>query len=310
MRNLLLVGLMFLTASGCNAVFVRETERFSLSIEGKPDATEPVSGNFGYKQRVAIVIPGRKKPDKPGEKTTALPELKEAIANDSSLDKAAKEAATRALGEAVSVISYYDMVKTPDSTKWLSDPVEVRTAFITGDAASALSAAKTQRVAKAISGASLSGSGGANLAAMKLAYDELSKGQSDRAKALRAALDGLASLAPKQWPVTEYDFDGTTNLTSVKKKGDAMEAKTFADLLQYANKLESSQNQLVLALKSTSQIKLDGSEPLSPSQIAELRTTLDQTKAELKRVTDGIVASGMLRGLLEYYRDYLMGGVS
>jgi hypothetical protein len=61
------------------------------------------------------------------------------------LSAEANAAADRALGEALSMISFYDFTKVK-GTSWLSDAVEIRTAFVTGDAAIALNAEQSQKV--------------------------------------------------------------------------------------------------------------------------------------------------------------------
>ena len=53
-----LFAAVLFTLSGCNAVYLYETDKVSLTLEGKPaDASEPVTGSLGIKQRVVLIVP-------------------------------------------------------------------------------------------------------------------------------------------------------------------------------------------------------------------------------------------------------------
>ena len=59
-RAWLLAAVLALAGSGCtNALYFYETGKISLTVEGRPDSTQPVQGNLGYKQRTAVVAPGK-----------------------------------------------------------------------------------------------------------------------------------------------------------------------------------------------------------------------------------------------------------
>jgi hypothetical protein len=102
-------GLVMLVTSGCtNALYVYQTEKFALSLEGRPDSTQPVQGSVGGKERVAIVAPAKA--------TTGGAQA----------------------GEAVSLLSYFEFKTTEPKAKEFFGGVRVRTALITGEAASTL----------------------------------------------------------------------------------------------------------------------------------------------------------------------------
>lgn len=62
-RAWLLAAGLALAGSGCtNALYFYETGKISLTVEGRPDSTEPVQGNLGYKQRTAVIAPGKVDP--------------------------------------------------------------------------------------------------------------------------------------------------------------------------------------------------------------------------------------------------------
>jgi hypothetical protein len=47
-----------LLASGCtNALYFYETTKLSMTIEGRPDSTQPVTGSIAAKARTAVVVP-------------------------------------------------------------------------------------------------------------------------------------------------------------------------------------------------------------------------------------------------------------
>lgn len=49
-------GIILLILSSCsNALYFYETDKISLTLEARPDSTQPVQGNFGLKQRLALV---------------------------------------------------------------------------------------------------------------------------------------------------------------------------------------------------------------------------------------------------------------
>lgn len=95
-----------LLLTGCaNSIYFYETEKISLTVEARPDSSQPVQGNLGIKQRVAMIVP--KKSDDVGKD-----------------------------GEALSAISSFDFRIKDVSGEF--NPILVRTAFVTGEAASKL----------------------------------------------------------------------------------------------------------------------------------------------------------------------------
>lgn len=87
------------TVQGCsNALLFYETGKISLTLEARPDDSQPVQGNLGYKQRTIVVTPRRE--------------------DD---------------GDAPAMISSFRFGKEPGFT----GAIEIQTAMVTGDAASA-----------------------------------------------------------------------------------------------------------------------------------------------------------------------------
>lgn len=56
-RNAYSVFIILFMLQGCNAIYFYETQKYSLTVEGRPDVTSPASFNLGIKHRVAAVIP-------------------------------------------------------------------------------------------------------------------------------------------------------------------------------------------------------------------------------------------------------------
>jgi hypothetical protein len=104
---------------GCsNALMFYETGKLSLTIEGKPDSSQPVQANLGFKQRTAVVAPPMRKGD--------------TMANASSM------------------ISSFRVHK---QSGW--GPLTMRTALVTGTAARELDRDTAVGVAEALSGVPL-----------------------------------------------------------------------------------------------------------------------------------------------------------
>lgn len=102
-----------LLLNGCvNSMYFYETEKISLTVDARPDPSQPVQGNLGIKQRVALIVP------KKGIGDGAIPKK----INDDTDD-----------GEALASISSFNFrIMKKD---WALNPILVQMAFITGDAA-------------------------------------------------------------------------------------------------------------------------------------------------------------------------------
>lgn len=149
MRRSAILLLLGATAAlgGCNALYFYESAKISLSVEARPDASQPVQGNFGGKQRAAVVSP--------------------------PLD---------ADGESASMISSFRFEREPENDSAFG-PIEIHTALVTGAAALAVNTrAKARRVALAVAGAPIPS---AAEQASEI-VDDMSEAQRARARALLA----------------------------------------------------------------------------------------------------------------------------
>lgn len=105
-RTLFLFLSLLLT--GCaNSIYFYETEKISLTVEARPDSTQPVQGNLGIKQRVVMIVPKK--------------------SNEDGKD-----------GEALSTVSSFDFRIKDDENFFRFNPILIRTAFVTGEAADKL----------------------------------------------------------------------------------------------------------------------------------------------------------------------------
>lgn len=143
--------------SACsNALYFYGTEKISLTIEARPDPSQPVQGNLGIKQRTALVVPP-KRPENSGNQGN----------------------------EALSSIASFRFVKEPGGVFDLG-PVTIRSALVTGEAATALSPEAQQNAARALSGVDIQ------------SYGELAEKAIQRARS-NNLLDELSRLVQKPW---------------------------------------------------------------------------------------------------------------
>ena len=66
-RIVLALAIVGLTACS-NAIYYYQSDRVSLTLETRPDPTQPVQGNLGIKQRIAVITPGLESVSIGGEK--------------------------------------------------------------------------------------------------------------------------------------------------------------------------------------------------------------------------------------------------
>src|SRR5262245_45778434 len=108
-----LSGALLICCSCSNTLYFYETEKISLTVEGRPDSTQPVQGTLGIKQRAVLIVP-----PKTG-------------------------------GEALSAISSFQFTKSPGEV-FNFGPVTIRAALVTGEAATNLDSFQRKKVARAV----------------------------------------------------------------------------------------------------------------------------------------------------------------
>lgn len=126
LRMYVISCLSFLLIGCVSPMYFYETEKISLTVEARPDSSQPVQGSLGIKQRLALIAPKKN-------------------LNDSNKGND---------GEAISAITSFSFKIMPKPGN-LFDPLVIQTAFVTGEAAK-LEEPLVQKVAEAITVGNLS----------------------------------------------------------------------------------------------------------------------------------------------------------
>jgi hypothetical protein len=119
-----------LMLTGCNAIYFAETDKASLTIEARPDASSPIAASVGVKQRVVAVVPPRK------TATMTPSESPDGSGGSEAMDRAPA-------GDAVSLLSYFNFEKGDDGRS-IGEPVTIELALLTGTAATKIRRAGTE----------------------------------------------------------------------------------------------------------------------------------------------------------------------
>lgn len=204
MIRIMFLAIVFLTITGCGAVYFYETEKVSLTLEGRPDPTAPVAGNLGLKQRVVLIAPATHTDDAtPATTGTA------ATTSTTSLSK-------RPAGDALSVInSFRFQIHAKEQGQWFPR-MTIDGALITGQPARELSPGETSSAIGALSGVDVAPIVGHQIGVHRLMFDAVKTAQSkaspgtpDRQKLddLMSRLNALEAIVPDKYNV--LIFSGT-----------------------------------------------------------------------------------------------------
>ncbi len=279
-------------SAGCsNMIYYYQTDKFSLGVEGRPDSTAPISGNFGFKQRIVTVVPSK---------------------DDKALFEGQPEE------DAVSMVSYFDFKLKDADWTWL-DPLTVNTALITGQAAAELSDDQAKGAFRALSTANLDVSR-ETWTAFGLIYDN--RGSMPHTEELRELLDDLneasAAILATAVPYPSYRRNEAVApaLPLVTERQFAIPAPEadvsdfdrllvlHGDLLQSVENLEAwrtkdaSSNGYRLKHDGTTS---DGDDALTRDLKLELAAQRDQL-TDIERDAD---VGSAIRGVIRKYTDFL-----
>lgn len=108
-KSYMTLGLVLMLSGCINTMYFYETEKISLTVEARPDSSQPVQGSLGFKQRVALIVPKK--------------------SNKQSIDGSNNQTID---GEALSAMSSFNF-KIKDEPGF--NPILIQTAFVTGAAA-------------------------------------------------------------------------------------------------------------------------------------------------------------------------------
>lgn len=301
-----IVLVIFLT--GCtNAVYFYETEKISLTVEARPDSSQPVQGNLGIKERVVLLAPKRA----PERITNTAKDP--AKINDNTCDVDKNKDKKNDIHDSVSAISSFNFNIIDEDG---FNPVLVQTAFITGDAAACLKPSEATMAAKAITVGNIHSPGAADISVMRNILDKL-QSDADEDKKHLTLLSSLAeTVVPKKYPVRIFNIKRIDKSVTVEcqngaptadcQKGSELTTNSTIDIgtaLTYWGKLNMSAAKLDFVLNNSDQYKYNNV-PLTNDMVnIGLHSELEKTKQESKRVSYELTSSPIYIDALQFYID-------
>jgi hypothetical protein len=268
LKNCLLRFVLVGCLAGCsNALYFYETEKISLTLEARPDSSQPVQGNLGVKQRVVLIAP------KKNENEDAL--------------------------SAISSFSF-KIIPKPDT---IFNPVLIQTAFITGEAASSLKELEAQLAAQAIALDQANLSVGTNITLMRNIVNSLDKNSKQDQKHIDL-LNGLGrSVVPEKYPVPIFGLDGSGNLDIASGKNSDVTYTDINSALSYWGELDGSSQKIISALNKPGQYKFQEI-PVSNEMIKNgLQKEYSETKKESDRISSDLGKSPIYLDAVQYFID-------
>lgn len=275
---------------GCNSIYLYETEKYSLTIEGRPDASSPVSFNLGVKQRVASVIPSKGKDN-------------DIQCNGRKSPVNIESGKSTNAGEAYSLISYFDLNKK-DKPGWFNDPITVETALMTGKIA-ACADSNTPALMNAMVSKGALQNPGAHYSTMRHILNSLDKNDMEDKKYLDS-LDSLSrTVIPAKYPVNVFNIVDETILVDKQKDSPINNNATvdISDALTYWGKIDNSSKRLEGVLKTPDQFKYQGVPANNEIVISGLQSEFEKTKQELDRVGSELATNPVYTGAIQFYID-------
>jgi hypothetical protein len=295
-----------LVLAGCHSVYFYETDKISLTIEARPDATGPIQGNFGLKQRVVAFVP----PTKAATETATRPATRpttQSTTQPVDLDefRTARAIAADRHGDAMSVLSSMRFHKwpKPEGAPWYNvSHMSIDAALITGAAAKV--AANPGQAIGTLSGEISSSGSLVGLAALDTIYRTLNsrKGSDAQAAEIVQRLKDMTLALPKEYPVSIYDWDQSgTNLHKMKNRHDPITANDFPNVITYWSQLEQSAKVLTEALGQSAPLTVDNV-TINGSARTDLEHELATTKELRDAFRKAIASSPAVRQALDHFR--------
>ena len=220
MIRLIMIICLAFVAGGCTSVYFYETEKVSLTLEGRPDPTAPLSGNLGLKQRVVLIAPAARTKN-PLAAPASAPENGSEPKTDAEKAASLKALAEKAGlfgkgsgGDALSVINSFRFQIHAKEPGQVFPRMTIDGALITGEPASSLGQAATTRAIGALSGVDVSPVVSNDIAVLRLMFSGLktlqsqaSPGSAQRSNMdeLMSSLNRLDDLAPATYTVLMFD---------------------------------------------------------------------------------------------------------
>jgi hypothetical protein len=289
---------IFLT--GCtDALYFYETEKISLTIEARPDSSQPVQGNLGIKERVVLV--GPKKAPERITNTAEDPAKK----SDNTCDIDKNKDKKNDIHDSVSAISSFNFNIIDEDG---FNPVLVQTAFITGEAAACLTEVEAQDAAQAITLDGIQSPGAADISIMGNVVERLIHNDTKEDNKHLSLLNSLAeTVVPKNYPVRIFDKNiKDKSLTVDIQNGSSVSANPTIGIraaLTYWGKLGISVQILEFVLNNSAQYKYNNV-PLTNDMVnAGLRGELEKTKQESERIGHELTGNSIYINALQFYID-------
>jgi hypothetical protein len=283
-RKIFILLSLVILVSGCeNALYFYETEKISLTVEARPDSTQPVQGSLGLKQRVVLITPPKK-----DENVIAA--------------MATSDGTPPNKNDALSAISSFSFKTIP--IDWEFNPILIQTAFITGKAAAELGTFETANAARAITVGDVKTSG-AHWSIMRNLVDSQKENGTEEGKKHLNLLDGLGkAVIPANYPVPIFRLDsGTSTLEVMTPEGSPVNYTDIDSALSYWGKLEGSADKLKSVLSAPELYKFGDIQVTNEMVKAGLQQTYEKTERELKRLRQELAGNAIYTDAIQYYVD-------
>jgi hypothetical protein len=279
----------FAVITGCSSVAIYETEKISITLESRGDVSQPVSANIGLKQRVALIVPGKK------ETSQTISDNTDALAGITAQQKAGEDAASGKIkrrsspGEAVSAVSYFNFDYDAGSAVTIFDnKTLIETVLLTGNASPKACAPEIFKVISAPARSTRFNL--TRIANASLMYDglkQMKRDGDDTSGKLVEALDKLHSILPEKYPFTlYYPVPETSNDFRVQGKVNAGEPintdGTFFSVTGYIGKLNDAISVLEEMIITTN-LKINGDAKIPESTFKD---GLKAKKTELEKLRE------------------------
>lgn len=268
-----------------------------MTVEARPDSSQPVQGSLGIKQRVVLIAPKKSDDVDISNKDTGGNVEKAVVKKEGKDDTSEKDDDKN---DAVSAISSFNFKIIPTEIFKFS-PVLIQTAFITGDAAADLDQYEAVDAARAI--ALGDDAPGADISIIRNVVDWLKQRHTDEDNKQLNLLDGLGkAVMPKNYPVQIFVSDSKGTIKP-KTENLALDTKSpgIGSALNYWGELYGSSQLLEFALKTPNKYKFDGV-PVTNEMVKNgLKIEYDKTEQELKRIGQELRRNSIYTNALQYY---------
>ncbi len=277
--------------SGCaDALYFYETDKISLTLEVRPDSSQPVQGNLGLKQRIVLVSP------KKNEKTSSSANAHSTSECNNSIENASGQNVNDC-GEALSALSSFRF-KKEEGALWDFGPVTIQHAFVTGEAASQFDSSalnkKGVEAAEAIASPNNINKAGVQLSVISNIVDLLKEQPEDAAA--QQHLSQLNHLAehtmPAQYPFTFYKSVTASSFSHLELIKDTTKIDTYEKnidgLLKYWGAVAAVETTINSALAQPDSYRLNGASIDEPLIKTGLQGTGQAAEKEKQRISKAL----------------------